>query len=105
MNRLRKNQQAAANDKVLGGVAPVFRVLGHVDRLRIVNLLLQGDLSVGEVADTVRLAPNAVSQHLGILAAHRIVERVRDGRKVICRIAHPAVRPLVECVYQHAGDL
>jgi len=87
------------------GVAPVLRVLGHADRLRLVDMLMRDELPVSELARTLRLAPNAVSQHLGIMRAHGIVSRQRRGRQVFYRVVHPAARSLLQCMWRNARDL
>ena len=86
-------------------VAPVLRVLGHADRLRMVNLLMRQELPVAELARTLRLAPNAVSQHLNIMRAHGIVHPRRRGRQVFYRVVHPAALSLLRCMRQNAENL
>jgi len=84
-------------------VAPVLRVLGHADRLRMADLLLRGEMSVADLARTLKLAPNAVSQHLNIMLAHGILQRSRRGRCVIYSVVHPAAKTLVRCMWRNAG--
>jgi DNA-binding transcriptional ArsR family regulator len=73
-------------------VAPVLRVLGHADRLRMVDVLLRQDLPVAELAEQLALAANAVSQHLSIMRAHGIVRKQRRGRQVFYKVDHPAAK-------------
>ncbi|HDZ20336.1 hypothetical protein LCGC14_0535920 [marine sediment metagenome] len=89
-------------DEVFSKIAPVLRVLGHPDRLRIVDLLLREDVTVADVAERLDLAPNAVSQHLSGMAAHSIVRRHRDGRRVYYRVVHPVAKSLLQCMYRNA---
>ena len=86
-------------------VAPILRVLGHADRLRLVERLMRQDLNVGELADQLDLAPNAVSQHLNLLAAHGVVQRRREGRHVHYEVVHPAARSLLQCMHKNRGQL
>lgn len=86
-------------------VAPILRVLGHPDRLRMVESLMRDRRAVGELAETLELAPNAVSQHLSLLAAHGVVDRQREGRLVYYRVVHPAARSLLQCMWKHRGTL
>lgn len=86
-------------------VAPVLRVLGHPDRLRMVDVLMREQLSVAQLAETLELAPNAVSQHLGIMRAHGIVRRQRRGRQVFYGVVHPAAQSLLRCMWRHGPDL
>lgn len=86
-------------------VAPILRVLGHPDRLRIVDELMRGDPAVGELAGRLDLPANAVSQHLNLLAAHGVVARRRQGRQVHYQVVHPAAKSLLQCMWKNVGDL
>jgi ArsR family transcriptional regulator len=86
-------------------VAPILRALGHPDRLRMVERLMREDLNVGELAERLHLAPNAVSQHLNLLAAHGVVQRRREGRHVHYEVVHPAARSLLQCMHKNRGQL
>ena len=97
--------QAKLDDSVFEAVAPVLRVLGHPDRLGIVEILSRRQVTVTEVARAVGLAPSAVSQHLGTMLARGIVARRRKGRRVYYRVVHPAARSLLRCMRRNAGAL
>ena len=49
---------------VLERVSAALRVLSHPHRLKIVELLLTGEMPVGELADRLGLAPNAVKKNV-----------------------------------------
>ena len=100
-----RGNRPALETRAYDSVAPVLRVLGHVDRLRLVDLLLRDALPVAKLAETLRLAPNAVSQHLNIMRAHGIVSPQRRGRQVFYRVVHPAARSLLQCMWKNAPDL
>lgn len=93
------------DESVFEVVAPVLRVLGHPDRLRIVEFLSRRQVTVAEVADALALASNAVSQHLSTMLARGIVARRRKGRRVYYRVVHPAARSLLQCMWRNAAAL
>lgn len=84
--------------ETLEEVAPVFRVLSHRHRLRLVGLLLDERLSVGDLAERAGLAPAAVSQHLGLLRAHGVLEAEREGPSVYYRVVHPGAQAVLRCI-------
>lgn len=88
---------------VLTRVSAVIRVLAHPQRLKMIELLLDGPRSVGELADVVGLAPAAASQHLNNMKAHGIVAKDREGRTVYYRVVHPAAESLLQCISRY-GD-
>jgi DNA-binding transcriptional ArsR family regulator len=76
--------------------ARFFRVLGDANRLRILELLLQGPHTVSELAAAIEAPPARVSNHLACLRWCRFVDDERRGRSVVYRIADPAVAEVVE---------
>lgn len=81
--------------------ARVLRVLAHPHRLKFVELLMAGRLSVGELADAVDLAPAAVSQHLNHMRAHGILGVERDGRTAYYRVENPNAINVIQCIHKH----
>lgn len=102
--KARKVPTRLAGDKY-DGIAGVLRVLGHPDRLRLVDILMRRDAAVGELADLLDLPPNVVSQHLSNMLAHRIVRRQRRGRQVFYDVVHPAAQNLLQCIWRNEAQL
>jgi DNA-binding transcriptional ArsR family regulator len=89
--------------KTLENAALMLRVLAHPQRLRMVELLLERPVAVGELAQAVGLAPAAVSQHLNHMRAHGIVESRRVGREVHYAVVNANAKQLIKCLRQY-GD-
>jgi DNA-binding transcriptional ArsR family regulator len=66
------------------------KVMADVNRLRIVRRLADGDATVTELVDHVRLSQPLVSWHLTRLRAAGVVETRRQGRETICRLREEA---------------
>lgn len=79
-------------------IAERFRVLSEPMRLRLLDTLRDGDLTVGELAARLDTSQQNVSKHLGVLANAGLVERHKEGTAVRCRIADPSVFALCELV-------
>ncbi len=94
----RKTEPSLIPGEVLDGAAKALKVLAHPHRLRMVELLMERELSVGELADEVGLAPAAVSQHLNNMRAHGIVEPRRRDRQVYYEVTNPNARNLIACL-------
>lgn len=61
--------------------AAVFAAIGEPSRLRIIDLLRAGPLSVGDIVDALGLRQPQVSKHLKVLAESGLV----SGRRVAKR--------------------
>jgi len=87
---------------VLDGTARVLRVLAHPHRLRIIELLADRKLTVGEVAERVGIAPSACSQHLNIMKAHGVLSSLRHGKAVYYRVEDPNALNVLACIRRHS---
>lgn len=85
-------------DKMLALVARRFRTLGEPLRLRILQLLQRGELTVGELVDSLDGNQPNVSKHLAILHDAGLVSRRRDGTSVLYAISDPMVFRLCDLV-------
>jgi DNA-binding transcriptional ArsR family regulator len=66
---------------------PFLKALGDKTRWRIVQELLSSPVTVSELAERMKVTQYNVSKHLRILRKAGIVEAVKHGKHVHCRIA------------------
>ena len=76
--------------------AGLFRVLGHPARVRIIELLREGERSVGALQEGLGLESGATSQHLAALRRVGLVEPRREGTSVYYRASDERVFELLE---------
>ena len=76
--------------------ASLFRVLGHPVRVRILELLRDGERSVGALQADLGLDSGGTSQHLAALRRIGLVESRREGTSVIYRVGDERVFDLLE---------
>ena len=86
------------SDSALEMVAQRFRLLGEPQRLRILQALEDGELSVGALSARTGASQPNVSKHLTALFDGGLIRRRRDGNNVIYAIADPVVFLLCELV-------
>jgi DNA-binding transcriptional ArsR family regulator len=79
-------------------VAAYFQALAEPTRLRILNLLRDGERNVGEIAQLTGFTPANVSRHLSLLAERGMVARESRGTSVWYRIADPSIFELCDLV-------
>ena len=91
-------KHAVLTDEALELVAARFRALSDPKRLRILNLLMQGESSVQDLADTAGLEQPSVSRHLAQLRREGIVHRRAEGNRAIYRIHDSTVVEICEIV-------
>jgi DNA-binding transcriptional ArsR family regulator len=75
--------------------AELFKALGHSGRVRILEVLRDGDRTVAELIPAVGLESSHLSQQLAVLRKARVVNAVRSGSSVTYSIADPAIVDLL----------
>jgi DNA-binding transcriptional ArsR family regulator len=76
--------------------AEFFRILGHPVRVRILELLRDGERTVGDLQRELQMDSGGTSQHLGVLRNHGIVEGRRAGTSVFYTVRDPRIFQLLE---------
>lgn len=89
--------------EALTEAAECLRVLAHPHRLRIVQMLLQGDHTVGELAEACGLPSAMASEHLRLMQRCGFLAGHRDGRNVYYRVTEPHLRRILRCVEDRFG--
>src|SRR3954469_5608068 len=75
--------------------AELFKALAHPGRVRILEILRDGDRTVAELLPLVGLESSHLSQQLGVLRRARVVTAVRSWSSVTYSIADPAIVELL----------
>lgn len=72
----------------------LFRSLGERSKATIIDELLRSPKSVGELAEALGYEQSRTSHAVAVLEDIGIVEKEREGKRVVCRIA-PNVEPIL----------
>lgn len=77
-------------------VAGRFRALSEPVRLRLLNLLMKGEHTVGQLVEASGSGQANVSKHLAVLREAGMVGTRKEGLSTVCFIADPIVNELCE---------
>ncbi len=98
-----------AKDALFDAFGAVAKALASGRRAEIVDVLVQGPRSVEEIAAEIAQSVANTSHHLQALARGGLVRSVKDGTRVIYRLAGPSVerlwRALRDVGEEHVGDV
>lgn len=100
----RRRVRARASGEQLERAAAIFRAVGDVARLRLLERLSDGEWCVTELADAAGVGLSTVSQQLKLLRAERIVTRRRAGKHIFYALADAHIFDLVEGAIGHAAE-
>ena len=98
--RLTAARRTCAQTPVYVLKAQLFRVLGHPVRIRILELLTDGERTVGDLQAALSLDSSGTSQHLAALRQQGVLESRRAGTSVYYRIRDPRVSQLLAVAKQ-----
>lgn len=82
----------------LGQAAECLRVLAHPHRLRMIQMLLSGNYTVGELAESCELPTAMASEHLRLMQRCGFLDSDKDGRKVFYRVVEPHLKNIMKCI-------
>jgi DNA-binding transcriptional ArsR family regulator len=88
----------------LGLVADRFKVLAEPVRLQLLQALMSGERTVGDLAEKTGLSQANASKHLQLLLAHDLVARHKEGLFAYYQLADETVFQLCELVCSHLAS-
>jgi ArsR family transcriptional regulator, zinc-responsive transcriptional repressor len=90
-------------DTLLEEAAECLKVMAHPVRLKMVNILMQGEFAVHEIAELCDTSANQTCEHLRLLKGHGLLTSERRGRTVYYKILSPRLPRLIECISVNCG--
>ena len=82
-------------------LAELFSALSDASRVRIIALLLDGEMGVGALAEKLNMTESAVSHQLRGLRQMRFVRARKSGRQVFYRLDDDHVEKLYRMGLEH----
>jgi DNA-binding transcriptional ArsR family regulator len=76
--------------------AELFRALGNPVRIRILELLRGGEMTVTELQSRLEIDSSSVSQQLAVLRARQLVVGRKEGTNAFYRVVDPQVFALLD---------
>jgi DNA-binding transcriptional ArsR family regulator len=83
--------------------AECLKTLAHPHRLRIVQMLLSGHYTVGELAEACEIPSHMASEHLRLMQRCGFLDVEKEGRCVYYTIAEPHLANIMACIEARFG--
>lgn len=99
-----RKQNLPLSDRMIEVVAARFRALGEPLRLRILQVLEEGEAPVGEITERLGANQSNVSRHLQNLHDAGLVGRRRDGSNILYSISDATVLKICRLVCERAEE-
>lgn len=82
----------------LAKAAECLKTLAHPHRLRMVQMLLQGRYTVGELAEACGIRSHMASEHLRLMQRCGFLTSEKDGRKAYYRVVEFHLASIMACI-------
>lgn len=83
-------------DEQIDAMSKILKSMSHPIRLKILCLLQDRELSVGDIRDQVETTNANVSQHLNILRSQGIIDYRKDANFIYNRITDKRIIDLIQ---------
>jgi len=90
--------------EALNEAAECLKTLAHPVRLRMIQMLLNERLTVGELAEACEIQSHMASEHLRLMQHCGLLTSQREGRKMYYSIAEPCLEKIMECIEERFGN-
>ena len=88
----------------LSQAAECLKTLAHPHRLRMVQMLLRGRYTVGELAEACEIPSHMASEHLRLMQRCGFLVSKKEGRKAYYEIAEPHLANFMNCIETRFGE-
>ncbi len=99
-----KKARPQLSPESLNQAAECLKTLAHPARIKMVQLLLTGRYSVGELAEECGIASNLASEHLRLMERCGFFHREKEGKFTYYSIAEPHLEKLMACIEGRFGN-
>src|SRR5579863_5906224 len=89
--------------EALEEAAECLRTLAHPHRLRMIQMLLRGSYTVGELAEACGIPSHMASEHLRLMQRCGLLKSEKDGRKAYYRIVETHLASIMACIEARFG--
>ena len=94
------NINAEVMERAADQASELLKALSNRHRLLIICQLIDGERSVGELAEFLGLRDSTVSQHLALLRKDGLVSARREAQTIFYSIASAPAREILKTLYQ-----
>jgi DNA-binding transcriptional ArsR family regulator len=77
----------------------LLKGLANESRLMILCVLSEGELSVGQLNQRIRLSQSALSQHLAVLREQGLVQTRRESQTIYYRLSDTTALTIIELLH------
>lgn len=93
------------NDDQIIDLAELYKIFGDSTRVKIINILLDGELCVSDIVKKINVSQSAVSHQLRILKSSKLVNYRKEGNLIYYFLADDHVKKIFELGCEHINEI
>ena len=92
------------DEELLYDLAELYKIFGDSTRIRLLYVLFEAVMCVGDLALVVNMTTSAISHQLKVLKQAHLVKYRRDGKTVFYSLADDHVRSILDQGLEHISE-
>ena len=101
---VKKVEGVMPDEQQLLDLSEFFKVFGDSTRIKILYILMETELCVGDMAQLLRVSQNAVSHQLRVLKNSKLVKFRREGKIIFYSLADDHVKRIISQGMEHVNE-
>lgn len=92
------------DEELLYDIAELYKVFGDSTRIKILYVLYESELCVGDLAQLLNMNQSAISHQLRVLKQNHLVRARREGKAMVYSLADSHVRTILDQGLEHVEE-
>lgn len=97
-------QATLPDEEILYDLAELFKVFGDSTRIKLLSVLMEGEMCVCDLAQMLGMSQSAVSHQLRVLKGAELVKFRREGKTVFYSLADSHVNTILSNGMEHIQE-
>ena len=93
------------NEDQIIDLSELFKIFGDSTRIKIINILLDEELCVNDIANKINVSQSAVSHQLRILKSSKLVNYRKVGNMIYYSLADDDMEKIFRMGCEHINEL
>ena len=94
-------KELVCDEEVLHDLAQLYKVFGDSTRIRILCVLLNGEMQVYDIANSLKMSISAISHQLRVLKQAHLVKYRKKGRTMIYSLSDTDIKTIINHGINH----
>ena len=92
------------DDKVID-LSELFKMFGDSTRVKIMNVLINGEMCVSDISEKTNVSQSAISHQLRILKSSKLVKYRKEGNLIFYSLADDHVEKIFVMGCEHINEI